>query len=223
MPQLQPLVILGAGGFGREVAWLVEEINMQSPTFELIGFVDDSSVDTVERYPVLGTFDDWVSRAPTNVRVVCAVGDPASRYRMARRATAAALSFATLIHPTVRSSRWVEIGPGSIVTAYNILTTNIRIGAHSLLNLDCTVGHDCVLGEFASLMPGVHISGEVTFGPGVYLGTGAVVINGVSIGAWTTVGAGAVVSSDLPEKIVAVGVPAKQIKSNPHVPAGYVE
>ena len=113
-------------------------------------------------------------------------------------------------------SKRVEIGEGSIVCSGNILTTNIRLGKHVHLNLGCTVGHDAVLGNFATLAPGVHISGWVTLEPSVYIGTGASVINGVEgepliIGRNAVVGAGACVIRNVPPNTTVVGIPAKPL------------
>jgi sugar O-acyltransferase (sialic acid O-acetyltransferase NeuD family) len=216
--RLTPLAIVGAGGFGREVAWLAADINQDKPTFELVGFVDDGAASTPEGYPVLGDTERWISDARTDVHLVCALGDPVTRWRVATRLSDAGFAFATLIHPTVKRSRHVRIGPGGMICADNILTTNIEIGAHALLNLDCTVGHDSRLADFISMMPGVHISGGVTTDTGAYFGTGAVAINGVRVGAWSVIGAGAVVSSDIPRGMIAVGVPAKAIKPNGRAP-----
>jgi sugar O-acyltransferase (sialic acid O-acetyltransferase NeuD family) len=216
--RLTPLGIVGAGGFGREVAWLAEEINKEKPTFDLVGFIDDVALSTPEGFPVLGNIDDWVSSGRTDVHLVCALGDSVARWRVATRLSQAGFQFATLVHPTVKRSRYVRIGPGGMICADNVLTTNIEIGAHALLNLDCTVGHDSRLADYVSLMPGVHLSGDVTTDIGAYFGTGAVVINGVRVGAWSVIGAGAVVSSDIPRASIAVGVPAKPIKPNPRAP-----
>ncbi len=208
----RPLVIIGAGGFGREVAWLVDEINCDEPTWELLGFVDDySSGVTVEGFDVLGGLEKLLSIRP-RPNVVCAIGDPVVRRAVVERYAEHGFEFITLMHPTVRSSRFVEIGPGSVVCAGSILTTNVRIGRHSILNLNCKVGHDSVLGAFSSLMPATNIAGEVRVGDGCYFGLNAAVINQVSIGDWTTIGAGAVVVNDIPSHVVAVGVPAKPIR-----------
>lgn len=215
---LIPLIIIGAGGLGREVAWLVEDINEESRMYEFLGFLDDKATDTAEGYPVIGTTGEWLKSPDSGVSVVCAIGDPFIRYSVAQRFSAAAVPFATLVHPSVHHSRWVELGPGTIVCANTSLTTNVRVGAHALFNPNCAVGHDVVLGDFASLMPGVHISGDVVCGTGTYFGVGSTVINQVSIGSWTVVGAGAVVTRDLPPKVVAVGVPAKPIKDNVRFP-----
>jgi sugar O-acyltransferase (sialic acid O-acetyltransferase NeuD family) len=218
LKRLTPLGIVGAGGFGREVAWLADDINQEKPTYDFVGFIDDGASSTPEGYPVLGDTDWWISDGRTDVQLVCALGDPVTRWKVATRLSAAGFGFATLIHPTVKRSRHVRIAPGGMICADNILTTNIDIGAHALLNLDCTVGHDSKLAEYVSMMPGVHLSGDVTTDIGAYFGTGAVAINGVRIGAWSVIGAGAVVSSDVPRGMIAVGVPAKPIKPNARAP-----
>lgn len=213
-----PIAVVAAGGLGREVAWLIEEINHSEPAYEFLGFLDDHVTATPEGWPVLGTVDDWLSRGRNDVQLVCAIGEPTTRKTVVERLGLAGLPFATLVHPTVNSSRFVEIGAGSIICAGNILTTNIRLGRHVIVNLDCTIGHDSTLDDFTSLMPGVHVSGQVHLGKGVYAGTAATFVNDITVGAWTVVGAGAVVSSSLPAGQIAVGVPAKVIKPNPRAP-----
>ncbi len=210
---MEPLVIVGAGGFGREVAWLVEEINRNNPTWQFVGFVDDRATGhTVEGHPVLGTIEDLTTIRP-RPRIVCAIGDPVVRKTVVERCAQLGLNFATLVHPSVHRSKYVEIGEGSIICAGTILTTNVRIGPHSILNLGCKVGHDSTLGCFSSLMPATNIAGEVSIGDGCYFGLNACVINRVTIGEWSIIGAGAAVVNDIPPRVVAVGVPAKPIKS----------
>lgn len=211
---MEPLVIVGAGGFGREVAWLVQEINVASPQMKwnLLGFVDDSATETPEGYPVLGR-SSWLNENAKGLHVVCAIGDPKARQAVLAKIHRPSLRYATLIHPSVQRSRYVTIGEGSIVCSGSILTTNVKIGRHCLLNLGTRVGHDSVLHDYSSLMPGANIAGEVEVGEGCYFGLNACVINKTRVGEWTVVGAGATVISDLPERCVAVGVPAKPIKT----------
>lgn len=209
---LKPLAVIGAGGFGREVAWLIKDINQKEPTWDFVGFIDDRlSGTTVEGYPIIGSFEVLEKMDPLPY-VVCAIGDPVVRKPVVNRCLEAGLEFATLVHPSVLFSDFVEIGTGSVICAGTILTTNIKVGAYSILNLNCKVGHDSVLGDFSSLMPATNIAGEVTVEEGCYFGINSGVINQVSIGEWTIIGAGAMVVNDIPPRVVAVGVPAKPIK-----------
>ncbi len=204
----KPLVIVGAGGFGREVAWLVEDINKVKPTWNLLGFVDDKAQGkTVEGLNTLGRVALLYKMEP-RPWVVIAVGDSQSRKGLLEKVAAEKLALATLIHPTVIMSKNVQIGCGTVICAGSILTTNIKIGESCILNLGCRIGHDTVLGDYVSLMQGVNLAGEVTVREGVYFGLNAAVINRISIGSWSVIGAGAVVVKDIPAGVVAVGVPA---------------
>lgn len=206
------VVIYGSGGFAREVAWLAE--NAREP-MRVVAFIDDhdgSAGRAVNDVPVKRL--DTVAREHPNSPFVVAVGNPETRAALSERAIAAGLIPASLIHRNVEMSRWVDVGEGTVICAGSILTTNISLGRHVQINLDCTVGHDVVMEDFATLAPGVHISGNVRIARGAYLGTGACVINGTSeavlvVGAASTVGAGAVVTRDVPPGMTVVGVPAR--------------
>jgi sugar O-acyltransferase (sialic acid O-acetyltransferase NeuD family) len=213
-----PIVILGAGGFAREVLDVFDACNEQRPgSYDVLGFLSELPSDwqrTVNGKPVLGGFE-WFERDPgrRGAQVICGIGNPGVRKRVTERCAALGLSFATVIHPRATCTRWLTLGEGTVVTAGVVLTNQIRIGRHVHLNLNCTIGHDAVLHDYVTVAPGVHVSGNVTVGEGCDLGTGAAVIQKVSIGAWSVVGAGAVVTKDLPDRVTAVGVPAKVIKS----------
>ncbi|WP_022824076.1 acetyltransferase [Hymenobacter norwichensis] len=213
---VRPLAIFGAGGLGREVLVLVHQINEQRPTWHLTGFYDDvrPAADTLHGLPYLGTAAD-LNATPSPLHVAVAVGNSQSRAAVVRQLTAPTLSFATLIHPSVACAPYqqLQIGAGCVIGQGCILTTDIVLGQHVLLNLGCTVGHDAVLEDFCSLMPHANIGGAAHLATGVYLGTNATVINQVRVGAHTIVGAGAVAVRDLPAHCTAVGVPAQVIKS----------
>jgi acetyltransferase-like isoleucine patch superfamily enzyme len=122
---------------------------------------------------------------------------------------------APLLHPNVEYDHDnVEFGDGVVVCAGSILTVNIVVEAHAQINLDCTVGHDAVIGAYSTLSPGVHISGNVTLERYAFIGTGAVTVNGqpgwpLRIGTGAVVGAGAVVTRDVPAGVTVTGVPAR--------------
>jgi sugar O-acyltransferase (sialic acid O-acetyltransferase NeuD family) len=209
---MQPLVIVGAGGFGREVTALVEAINDNHPAWELLGFVDDHPDlrgSTVLDWPVLGSVD-WLCRQ-ARLHYVLALGTSRIRYRLGERLAEAALQPATLLHPEARYHRSCHIGPGAVLCQGVTLTVGVTLGRHVILNLHATAGHEAVLGDYTTAHPGVHISGAAVTGVGVELGTGCVLLPGVQVGRQAIVGAGAVVHRDLPEGCTAVGVPARPL------------
>lgn len=209
MADPSPLVLVGAGGFGREVAALVEAINEQKRTWDLIGFVDDDpglQDASVLGYPVCGT-TNWLARQ-TGLHFALTIGNGTTRRTIADRLTSADVQPATLIHPSVSVHRTITLGQGAILCSGAAPTVDLEIGAHTVLDQRCTVGHDAVLGSFVSIRPGGHVSGTVHLKMGATLGTGAVVLPEVTVGRHATVGAGAVVTSDLPADCTAVGVPA---------------
>ena len=211
----RPLVIFGAGGLGREVRLLLQQLNEIYPTWDVRGFYDDQppATPTVAGLPYLGTSAD-LNATPQPLAVAVAVGSPTGRTAVVGRLSSPQLSFPVLVHPRVALTpqQRIALGAGCIIQQGCILTCDIVLGRFVLLNLGCTVGHDAVLGDFCSLMPHANVSGAAHLGTGTYLGTNATVIQGVRIGENTIVGAGAVVVRDLPANITAVGIPAKAVE-----------
>jgi sugar O-acyltransferase (sialic acid O-acetyltransferase NeuD family) len=214
---LQKVVIIGTGGFGREVLDVLEAVNAVSPTYQILGFVTEPGYqqpgEQINEVPVVGYFD-WLADHASEVKAVCGVGAPDTRQRLIRQAETAGVSFFSVVHPRAILTRWVTFGAGVVITAGCILTNNIRIGDHVHLNLDCTVGHDVIIEDFVTVSPGVHISGNVTLKTGSFIGTGANLIEGKTVGEWSVVGAGSVVVRDIPPQVTAVGNPARVIKTH---------
>lgn len=213
---MKDIVIIGAGGFGREVKVLLDDINKTQPTYIFKGFYDDGVKmgSLVNGFNVLGGISD-LNDVSTSIQVVVAIGAPDTKRKIIEQLNNPHLEFPTLIHPSVIcSDDIVSIGKGCIICAGNIITCNIEIQDFVILNLMCTVGHDTTIKKYASFMPSVNISGEVIIHESVYIGTGAKIINQLEIGENTIIGAGAVVSKTLPANCTAVGIPAKVIKQN---------
>jgi sugar O-acyltransferase (sialic acid O-acetyltransferase NeuD family) len=211
---IEKIAIFGAGGFGREVKMLIDQVNESRKQFSFIGYYDDGVQKStlINGYPVLGGLDD-LNKVDEDLNIVFAIGNPLNKRKIIEKLSNKQLKFPTLIHPTVLIGKDdVEIGEGTIICAYCIITVNIKIGRHVILNLACTVGHDTVVGDYSSFMPTINISGEVVIEEAVYGGTGAKIINQLTIGKDTIIGAGAVVAKSLPPKCTAVGIPAKPIK-----------
>lgn len=209
---MRQLVIIGAGGFGREVAWLVERINEHKPTWNLRGFIDDNEAiwgSSEGGYPVLGGTQYLMEQNETYV--VCAVGSAKTRKKIIEKLQKGNVKFATLVDPSALISPRVEIGEGTIICAGTIVTVDVKIGKHVIINLDCTVGHDDRISDFVTLYPSVNVSGNVVLGEGTELGTGMQVIQGKNIASEVIIGAGSVVVRDIEESGTYVGVPAKRI------------
>ena len=211
------IVIYGAGGFARETAWLIQSCNENKRLYEVVCFVDDNKSiqgSELNGIPVM-SLETSRQRFP-EAKIVGGVGQPQTRELLMKKADQIGFQFETIIHPRVELSEWIEIGLGAVICAGNILTTNITLGQHVQINLDCTVGHDVIFGDYTTLSPGVHISGWVHFRRRVYVGTGAVFINGtkdepIQIGDDAVIGAGACVTGPVPPNTTVVGVPAKPI------------
>lgn len=208
--QNRGLLIVGAGGSGREVAWLARDI--YGPSVELTFAVEPTFLvrDIIDDVPVIA-LDARISKK--SCRYVIAVGDGAQRKRLATFCDNLGMQPQALVHPSVIRSSRVEIGAGSIVCAGSILTTNVKVGRHVHVNVTCTLSHDVTVGDFSTLSPGVHISGHVHTESGVFLGTGSNVINGKAdrplvIGCNAAVAAGACVTRNVPRDTLVAGVPA---------------
>ena len=209
---MKDIAIFGAGGFGREVLALIKDINLITPIWNIVGFFDDGYEEgkVFNGFPNLGGIEQ-LNQWKTPLSVAVAFGSPAIRRKIVEKIANPLVDYPSMIHPSawIGDQEYVEIGKGCILCAGVMITTNVRIRDFVILNLQCTVGHDAVIEDYAALMPSVNVSGEVTIGPGVYVGTGAQISNQVSIGEDTVVGAGAVVVKNLPANCMAVGVPAR--------------
>ena len=211
VPGNKKLCIVGAGGFAREVLCCFID-TISDPDIQIADLVcfmvadEDYSETAIMGIEVIthSVFD------PAKYDVIVGIGDPVLRKKVVAKLPANT-SYISIIHPTAAISQWVEIGEGSIVTAGTILTCNIKIGKHAHLNLHTTIGHDCEIGEYFTTTPGTNISGNCTFGNGVYLGTNCAIRQGVSICDDVTIGMGAVVVKNITEPGVYIGNPVKKL------------
>jgi sugar O-acyltransferase (sialic acid O-acetyltransferase NeuD family) len=206
------VVVVGAGGHGREALDVVDAINRCRPTFELVGVIDDhgDELGLLARRGI-AVIGSTTFLPEADAQYVIGIGTPDGRRKVDSLASAAGLYPATLVHPAAVLGSDLRIGPGFLAAAHAQVTTNVTLGRHVHLNIAATVSHDCVLGDYVTLSPGSHVSGNVRLGDDVTLGVGAVVRQGIAVGAGTFIGAGAVVVDDLPPEVTAVGVPARPL------------
>jgi len=210
---MKSIAIYGAGGFGREVEMLINKVNSNEQHYTFIGYFDDGIENgtKVGEGEVLGGIAE-LNAYEEVIGLVIAIGDPKTKKRIVNSIKNDKVQHQILIHPNVDIGKRVKIGDGSLICGGTIITEDIEIGEHVILNLACTVGHDVKIGSYCSFMPSVNISGEVIIEPNVFVGTGAQIINRKKIGEGSIIGAGAVVTKDIPSNCTAVGSPAKPIK-----------
>lgn len=208
------LVIIGAGGVGRAAAEIVRAVNDVRPTWRLLGFLDENSARHGEEcygLPILGGVA-WLAGRP-DVAAHVAIGSPRGRRMMVERvAEHGPREFATLVHPSIALPRTAAFGVGCLFYPGAVVDVDVVIGAHVILNVNCAVCHDDRLADFATLAPGVSLGGNVHLGEGVDMGIGSCTVQGISVGEWSVVGAGAAVIDSVPANVTAVGVPARVIK-----------
>lgn len=211
MENKKEVYIIGASGFGREVAWLIEELD----EWKVKGFIDDNEAiigTKINNIPVLGTIDFLLDHKD-KINAVIAIGNPSVRSKIVDKLkNNSNIDYPNIIAKDVRISDTCEIGIGNIICTHTVLTVNITLGNFNHINLDCTVGHDVILNNFVTVYPSVNVSGNVTIGNCSELGTGTQIIQGKKITDNVIVGAGGVVVKDINESGTYVGSPVRRIK-----------
>lgn len=209
----RPLIIWGAGGHGREVNHVCEVAGIA-----VAGFLDERPEmrgAIVHDVPVLGGLDDLPTTLARNGAVfVGGVGSPLLKRRFLADVTTRGLHLAPpVIHPGVNLYTRNAVEDGAFIAEGCVLTVDIVVGAHATVNRSVTLSHGVVVGRFATVGPAVAVAGDVTIGEGAVVGIGAAVRERATIGAWSVVGGGAFVASDVPTSTLAVGVPARVVRT----------
>lgn len=209
------LVIVGCGGFGREVHDIVDDLIAAGAPLALIGYVDDapteSNVRHVERRGarVLGT-RSWFRTANPQTQYVIGIGNGSVCREIDQELTGLGFTAATLVHPQASLGFGVELSPGVIICAGARVTTNIRVGRHVHVDRNCVVGHDSVLEDYAIMYPLAALSGGARLGESALLGAAGVVLRNITVGCDAMVGAASLVTRDIPAGALVKGVPAHE-------------
>lgn len=214
------MIIIGAKGFAKEVLEVLVQRNFE----EKILFYDDLSKDIGDKlynkFEVVRSIDHlrkYFSEAQSKLFTI-GVGGPIKRYTLYRKIAAIGGKFTSTISPFSQIGHYsVQIGEGTNLMTGAILTNSICIGKGCLINLNSTIGHDSTINDFVEMSPGVHISGNCMIGAFTYLGTNATVLPGITLGRNVVVGAGAVVTRDIPDNSMVLGIPAKKVKDLPEL------
>jgi len=212
---LKDIVIIGAGGHAKEIAFLIDAINLEQSTWNLLGFIEKepSEIGRMNgRYSVVAD-ESFFKTFQNELNVVVAIGNPQkvrSIYSGLMKEFPN-LKFPNLIHPSINiDPRDLSLEIGNIICAGNIFTTDISIGSFNCLNRACNISHDVKIGDFCTINPGANISGGVNIQDACLIGTGSTILQYLTVGESSIVGAGAVVIKDVLPKTMVVGVPAKE-------------
>jgi sugar O-acyltransferase (sialic acid O-acetyltransferase NeuD family) len=190
------VMLLGAGGHASDVLGVIERINLVTPAWDVVGIADDSDPPKLDRFAnrrirFLGTIDEALARHP-DVEFLATVGFPAGRRIVAERAERAGCRAATLVDPRAIVAPDVQIGAGSVVLGGSYLSALVGIGRHVYVSALVVIGHDTVVGDFSSLMPGAMLCGDAVLGQDVLVGANATVLQGARVEDGASIGAGAV-------------------------------
>ena len=196
------IVIIGAGGFGKEVLSTILECNKTEKQFDVLGFIDDNESlknSSINNFPVLGNIDWFLNSDYFPIACHVAVGDPKLRKEIILKLKSQNITFPKIIHPSVLISEYSSVGDGTIIQAGSVISTNIKIGKFAYVNFNSTIGHDCIFDDFVTLSPGCNVSGENFLEEGVFFGSGVVTSDKLRIGKWSHIGAGSIITINMPE------------------------
>lgn len=208
------IAIYGAGGFGKEVACLINRINANGGDWQLIGFLDDSKPTgmAVSSYGTVIGGMNWLSEYSEPLAIAIAINDNKAVKRIRESISNPHVTFPNLIDPSLFlvDGQTVTMGEGNIIQNDCMVSCDVSIGNFNLINDHVVVGHDNVIGNFNGLMPGAHLSGGITIGDNNLLGVASVVLQGMTIGNGVTLGANSVLMTQPRDNATYLGVPARR-------------
>ncbi len=219
MMQTNKFVIMGAGGFGREVyAWLLDLIRhgVCQPTeqvqWTISGFIDDA-IDALDSFaglpPIISAIDTF--EPDEHTYVVCAIASPQAKKVLSQKLLSKGAVFFTLIHPTAVIGTRVRIGTGCVICPFTVLSTDLEVCDFVTINSSCTIGHDTLISDYCTLSGHCDVTGGVKLLEGAFLGSHAVIVPKVVVGEYAVVGASSVAIRKVEPGVTVFGVPAKRI------------
>ncbi|MBT4790929.1 MAG: acetyltransferase [Halobacteriovoraceae bacterium] len=221
---MRDIFIFGSGGFAKEIAHLIKDINLskeRDENYNIAGFIDTApQINTLtigkNQFPIFDEKTFFETTGHDNASFTIGIGDPQIREKIFNLLESK-FDFPNLVHPSVTGDfESIILGKGNIIAAGCCFTVDISIASSNVFNLNVTVGHDCIIKSNNVINPGANISGSVTINNSNLIGTGATILQGLSVGSHSIIGAGSVVTKDIASHVLAVGIPAKSIKELHH-------
>jgi len=198
-------LIIGAGAQGR----VILDILRSAGEYDRIEFVDENEKlwgTQMNGAPVRGNLEDALRQSAA--AFILALGNPRMRLTVAERVSRRGGFFLNAIHPSAVVMPTVHLGTGNMIGATAVVNTNSVVGNHTIINTGAVIEHDCVIADGAQVSPGAHLGARVRLGGCAFVATGSIVLSRVSVGPETVVAAGAVVTKDLPPRVLVKGMPA---------------
>ncbi|CZY72387.1 TPA: acetyltransferase [Enterobacter ludwigii] len=205
------LAIYGAGGLGREVLELAQEINATESRWDALCLIDDNpQFDQLNSYPVVTLH----ALIPDECEIVIAVGEPSLRRALGQRAFEGGFRLATLVHPSARLSPSCTLGEGCVISYGAFISCDTVISRNVHLQPNASLGHDCYIGQDSIISSYANLAGKCRIGERVFIGMNAVIRETTAIGDDTVVSMGAAVFNDIAPTMIVMGNPARAIRPN---------
>jgi len=209
MKKREKIVIIGAGGSGKDVLATLYRHNKIHNNYEILGFLDDKLPQgkTICGLQIIGKLN-WIEK---NSEILCVISNGFSKIRknIVKKLKKYKVNFPSIVDPSVIIADNVDIGKGVIIQAGSIINPDVTIGDFTFINLDCTIGHDCKISSYVTIAPGVNINGNTKINSSTEIGSGTVSIQNITIGKNCIIGAGTVIINDVPNDSLVVGNPGK--------------
>jgi sugar O-acyltransferase (sialic acid O-acetyltransferase NeuD family) len=208
------VVIIGAGDHGRGTLEIFREASRQGQPCNVLGFLDDAPARHGARVgglPVLGGLSWILEQHEPGVGYVIAIADTRAKQAIAERLRGLSLAFVPAVHPGAFLGSGVQLGAGAVINAGATIAYDTRLEEHTTVNLNATIGHDCVLGRYSTVAPGANIAGKVHIEEGCDVGMNATVGKGLRVGEWSAIGPGTVVIRSVPPRQHVFGNPARVV------------
>jgi sugar O-acyltransferase (sialic acid O-acetyltransferase NeuD family) len=209
---MKNIAIYGAGGFGREIACLIKQINLVKPQWNLVGFFDDGvRAGESNRYGVVLGNIDTLNSYSHNLSLVIAIATPDHIRKIVKKIVNPLIDFPNIFAPNVIifDQETLAIGKGNIVFFGCRLSCDVKIGNFNLLNGLVSLGHDVKIGNYNVLQPSARLSGESIVGDENFFGVQSVVLQGIRVGSNTRIGANSVVMQNTKDNNLYFGNPAR--------------
>ena len=211
------IVIIGAGGMGKDVLWTINDCNKKDQKYDVLGFLDENKKNIgtkICKIPILGTLD-WIKQNhKKNIKYCVAIGDSNTREKIIKNTKKYKIKFESFIHPSVIKTDSLKIGDGTIIQAGCIIPLDVKIGKHVIININTTLGHDCEIDDFVTVSPGVHVNGKNKVGKNTLIGSGVSTLENTNIGKNCIIGMGSMVSENIPDCCTYLGNPGRIIRKS---------